>query len=233
MSDKCEWKKGKVINGEGDHRLVFEPCEGFNGLTFQGGRPKENNCIVCHSDIRKPEPDQRVESENDFIIRLMRESLNSILKADIDYNYLNTITGGKLNMIKDRIFPEPPKPLIVKDAIRGGDTWVISENDIDYIYTGKNLWLSDSSFPYLHKGDNINNFIYPDWKSFTGDNPDITELTDDIAKLRPMVRHKDGSTTPIKLYGIEENQAIFIPPMSMFTKNIRLATAKELQDIPK
>ena len=55
---KCEWRKGKVINSEGDHKLTFYPCDNFTGATYQEmfpDAPTTNRCNFCHNDIIKPE----------------------------------------------------------------------------------------------------------------------------------------------------------------------------------
>ena len=71
MADTCEWKKGKVINSEGDHRLKFYPCEDasiFLGphdeyyrdtmSVNDGIKLKNNYCSFCGANIRKPEPEK-------------------------------------------------------------------------------------------------------------------------------------------------------------------------------
>jgi hypothetical protein len=84
--------------------------------------------------------------------------------------------------------PEPPEPLI----IRSGNTWVAHFEGIDYLWTFR----AKSTPPiFWDKGAHR---IDRGWKSFTGENPDITELTDEIALLRPMV--KDASEILMLIY---------------------------------
>ncbi len=67
------------------------------------------------------------------------------------------------------------------------------------------------------------------WKSFTGENPDITELTDEIAKLRPMVMCPPGLKT---IYAVDQYEQVVTNGIGYFLKkNCRLATAQELQEI--
>jgi hypothetical protein len=79
------------------------------------------------------------------------------------------------------------EPIIEKS----GNTWVAHWKGVDYISTwtkAMGRFVADKSFKNCvidkgyHGGINV-------WQSFTGDNPDITELTDEIALLRPMVRY--------------------------------------------
>jgi hypothetical protein len=72
------------------------------------------------------------------------------------------------------------------------------------------------------------------YKSFTGPNPDITELTDEIAKLRPMVHNGRENKVYEKLIYIQEDaptddRYIYHTVNGVF-ENRQLATAHELQE---
>ncbi len=108
------------------------------------------------------------------------------------------------------------EPLIVKS----GGTWVAHWKDVDYLCTNpdhfklilKENWQDDIE---------INSTDY--WKPFSE-----IELTDDIAKLRPMVIDCKFIE---KLYAIENNIAItdqYKDPV----EDYRLATPHELQEAP-
>ncbi|MCK4819576.1 hypothetical protein KA005_27660 [bacterium] len=57
---KCEWIKGKVINSKGDHRLIFKPCDSFDGHVSweQGSLRSGTFCKHCQANIVKPEPEK-------------------------------------------------------------------------------------------------------------------------------------------------------------------------------
>lgn len=85
--------------------------------------------------------------------------------------------------------PEPEKPLIVKS----GETWVKYENDENYLCVN----------PYNYN----NGFKDPDnWKLFS--EIEKEELTDEIAKLRPVVIHRINPFQLDMLYGVHNNLAI-------------------------
>ncbi len=121
--------------------------------------------------------------------------------------------------------PEPAEPLIVKS----GGTWVACWKEVDYLYGEQ---YPDPKFapPFFTTSRTIS----PGWKSFTGPNPDITELTDDIAKLRPMVISSYDSKRLWKLLGVNEGTCFLISGncthMTSGIYNTRLATAHELQE---
>ncbi len=128
--------------------------------------------------------------------------------------------------------PELEKPLIVKS----GGTYVAYWKGIDYLWTGKEgkikIELTIGCIPVLCS-EAFSGRVAPGWKSFTGENPDITELTDELALLRPMV----GATVKVSqfmyiLWGVKNGYGIFEHDDSVLwicTDNCRLATAHELQ----
>ena len=126
--------------------------------------------------------------------------------------------------------PEPEKPLIVKS---GGSLekpgYVAFWKGVDYLYVGETS-TEQPLFKNL-ENDIIKTWI---WKSFSGLNPDITELTDEIAKLRPMILYKASSFT-YKLWGVNENHCILSDSNYSiswrFIDKCRLATAEELKEI--
>lgn len=139
-----------------------------------------------------------------------------IINDDDEYDFC-PFCGADITQ-KD-VKPKPIEPLIVKS----GKTWVAYWEGVDY--------LCIKPVPYAiecleHHGDELITNYPEDWKSFTGPNPDITELTDEIAKLRPIIITNENQDI---LYGIRENVII----LSYGNDNVsdcRLATAKELSD---
>jgi len=112
--------------------------------------------------------------------------------------------------------PEPAEPLIVKS----GETLVKYENGVNSICLNP-------------EGEEI----YHLYKSFTGPDPDIVELTDEIAKLRPIVmvrNHINNALVKTKLTYIESDSNLD-DPYKYHTiigpwPNCHLATAQELQE---
>lgn len=205
MSDKCNWKDGKLTFCNNLRDAIGEYYTRKNVYLF--GK-EAISCPFCGADIRKYEL-KYCNSECG-----MRMSI----QAGSCQNY--TCISAK---------PEPAEPLIVKS----GETLVAKDVDgINYICTIKNL----------HK-DNLNSIHWIryspvyfknsiSWKSFTGPNPDITELTDEIAKLRPMVVIKETNIENIKILTYIDDTLIQCRGVTYFKEIIdcRLATAHELQE---
>ena len=103
---KCEWKDGKVINSEGDHRLRFKPCSEMNMKIYREGkvflktyddqreRVTSNGtiflyCPWCGADIRKPEPEKSlIVKSGGTWVGYDNDGVNYIWvgrKSDIDY----------------------------------------------------------------------------------------------------------------------------------------------------
>ena len=124
--------------------------------------------------------------------------------------------------------PEEEKPLIVKS----GETWVKYENGIN------SLWMHGGIVepPELRLDLNESQIkaFKQDWKSFTGPNPDITELTDEIALLRPMVMVRNhvnnirvlGKLIYIGLEHTQDEPYKYYTPQNVWA-NCRLAIAHE------
>ena len=129
--------------------------------------------------------------------------------------------SGLAFYIKNYI-PEPAEPLIVKS----GETWVAHWEGVDYLCTADMPGLRPVFEP-KYKG--INN-----WQSFTGPNPDIVELTDDIACLRPIIKHAAGDQISYeKLIYVDRNsldRLSYYTPSGSFNV-CRLAKAKDLQEM--
>jgi len=106
------------------------------------------------------------------------------------------------------------KPLIVAS----GGTWVARWKDVDYLCIAqKSVYESEDIFNLGYNPIHLHPHL---WKPFSA-----IELTDEIAKLRPMVI---DCKIIEKLYAIENDTAItdqYKDPVS----NYRLATAKELE----
>ena len=214
MSDKCEWKDGK-----------FDPCEGLDNLLNLGDLQIRDNILVgprgmagnvwvisycpsCGADIRKPEPiiDNHCRYRGGLIAG-NRQCFRGNKCMGIDY---------RCNIY------EPEEPLIVKS----GGTTVVYWEGVDY------LWMGPDNIEPSFTPEYVN--IASSWVSFTGPNPDITELTDEIAKLRPMIVDLDGNFKPEilygVLYGVTPDKIGILNFCNRNIKNLRLATPHELQD---
>lgn len=214
MSNKCEWKEELVDGSSGKYvktGLVFCPCDNFEPSVGMKNNDEDGSqlfypsCNECHADIRKPDD---LDTTKGITVKACTS----------DTGCINSWTCKTCPFYK-------PKPLIM----RSGETWIKYENGMNYLCVN----------PYNYN----NGFKTPDnWKSFTGSNPDITELTDEIAKLRPIITHPCRKYL-LKLYGINslwkgdwtvllydstENKSLIVT-----LKNLRIATAKELQEAEK
>ena len=125
--------------------------------------------------------------------------------------------------------PEPEKPLIVKS----GRTWVAFWKGVDYLWTGESF--EDEFQPRAILKNKLFALGSSDFESFTGENPDITELTDELAVLRPKVI-KDNSIEEVNtLWGVALESAniedIGLAHLRwIHIDRIRLATAHELTE---
>ena len=123
------------------------------------------------------------------------------------------------------------KPLIVKS----GGTYAAYSKGVDYLCTNPNpdYNLKDmvEDFNYLVKELGFSGTGTP-WKSFTGDNPDITELTDELALLRPMVILNCETTYQLVHVQDEGLKHIYANSEDRYytINKCRLATAHELQE---
>lgn len=128
--------------------------------------------------------------------------------------------------------PEPPEPLIVKS----GDTWVAEYKSINYLMTHHNLAKS------LDRDQSYSEGFFRDhkqqgyWKPFSE-----IELTDEIAKLRPLVIAEDDGTRGKRggmLIAVDDHNSCIFTPFTMIStridhdsiNNTQLATAKEIQE---
>ncbi len=127
---------------------------------------------------------------------------NPAFPTDIRYHAFEVFSYVKMDKHK------PAEPLIVKS----GETWVRYANGINSICLNP-------------RGEKVMHL----YRSFTGPNPDITELTDEIAKLRPMVT-SEHSVHPLILWGVKDNNAIFLSNGGKTINYFHLATAHELQE---
>lgn len=146
--------------------------------------------------------------------------------------------------------PEPAEPLIVKS----GETIVACVGNRNFICVKNIQYWDEVCFESEKPVENVQWILdnTSEWKSFTGPNPDIVELTDEIAKLRPIVMY---STEPrgipvdfpdpflLIAVTVKSEQIIGIPIVrdgeldpddvdAIHRDTIRLATAKELQAQP-
>ncbi len=146
---------------------------------------------------------------------------------------LSRIIGGEtvpifycMHCNGDILKPEE-KPLIVKS----GKTYTAYWECVNY------LWTKSDTSPTLLTISVNKQLYYPGtlygyqegWKSFTGENPDITELTDELALLRPMCKFtRDGGTYTSILVYMDVND--YITYGGACFSECRLATAHELQE---
>lgn len=119
--------------------------------------------------------------------------------------------------------PEPPEPLIVKS----GDTWVAHRNGVDYLcvkgmeeITKEQKYRMDIFLEDLKENPDY-------WKPFSE-----IELTDDIAKLRPLCRFRFTERrmyeyTEVLVY-FEKEKSLYLSDEGCRYKVCRLATAKEI-----
>jgi len=119
--------------------------------------------------------------------------------------------------------PEPEKPLIVKS----GGTWVAHWKGVDYLLIMGTKKETPPSLFYTHTETTE---VAGAWKPFS--EIEKEGLTDEIAKLRPIVV-EDGYSFKYILWGIDTSACILADKThSIFWKNIEqisLATPHELQ----
>ena len=202
VKDKCEWKDGK-FEGCGDLKKIPLIILVKNYVLFS--KIIIHFCPFCGADIRRPES-LMIESEED----------------------MKNFFSGKYDDMTIKEFRErniePAEPLIVKS----GETWVVYWEEVDYLSFEKDIvWATGNTtelfLRQLKKGI---------WKSFTGPNPDITELTDEIALLRPMVISLQDESNPEILIGVDpdEKSGWHFTTFEDRWDNCRLATAQELME---
>ena len=124
--------------------------------------------------------------------------------------------------------PEPVNPLIVKS----NGTYVAYDKGVNYLWTGtlKELINLDNAIRHFTNFV-INKTTITNWIPFTDKNgKPILELTDEIAKYRPMV-FRNGLNRLEILYGVNGDTIIYEYGNGDIT-NCRLATPHELQEIP-
>ncbi len=126
---------------------------------------------------------------------------------------------------------KPEEKLLI---VKSGDAWALDDELGSLIYTNpKQTNRYNALQEYIAEKRTLHNPNFKSyWKSFTGPNPDITELTDEIAKLRPMVTCADDTDFICKLYGIEDDIKITLNRHNSWVpwNTCRLATAHELQE---
>ena len=162
--------------------------------------------------------DGKLDTCDEFDGRLIKGLSRTISGETVPIFYCMHCNG-------DIMKPEEEKPLIVKS----GGTWVYDAEGINYICTKPHIYSKSGT---LTLNDFHSRILH--WKSFTGYNPEITELTDELALLRPMVKATvKASQFMYILWGIKDDYGIFEHDDSISwinIKNCRLATAEELQE---
>ncbi len=120
--------------------------------------------------------------------------------------------------------PEPEKPLIVKS----GGTFVTEHEEINYLWTEQESPEDIGSIDYDGKWK-----VHCGWKSFS--EIEKEGLTDEIAKLRPMVKDSHSMSLYL-LWGVENNLYGIVERFNGTwigtepTKYLKLATPHELQE---
>lgn len=120
--------------------------------------------------------------------------------------------------------PEPE--VVIKQS---GGTWVARYDGVDYLCLDpeEHKAIKKNMEECENEGDIITNFKYV-WKPISE-----IKITDDIAKLRPMVVH--GTYGTFKLWGVDDSDALIenISNGDLYWRNkgvIRLATVDDLED---
>lgn len=225
--NKCEWKE-ELVDGTPvkfvKTGLVFHPCKSAFENYIDLGNPYDSfqkvfkrgyivkYCPFCGADIRKPESKKDMTCDSECG---MRKKYGVSCKVH-DCEYIRSA--------------ETAKPLIVKS----GETWVAYWDGIDYLCSDPSH--VEDFMDEIGIWDTIES-LSENWESFTGDNPDITELTDGIALLRPIVAvcdNKEDQKDNIrqkydKLVYVDCTEYAYIIPGGRY-RYCRLATAKELQE---
>ncbi len=163
-----------------------------------------------------------------FISEKMKMKIASYAKSSFisdGYNAFNycPFCGADIRKLEE-------KPLIVKS---GGSLefpgYVAFWEGVDYLWTGDKLQFKPS-----FSSSDLKEASGSYWKSFTGENPDITELTDELALLRPMCVYCEKSNRLWKLIAVLETCFLVSGIATHMTTKIddtRLATAHELQEV--
>jgi hypothetical protein len=173
----------------------------------------------------KPSDDARGQKFDDLIImgfelwgsEICQQLICSIANSSDTplFNYFLQMTKAK---------PLPVEPIIVKS----GDAWVAEYKGVDYLYVGDNLWNGENSFPYLFNENNPKNDMLPAWEPMSE-----IKITDDIAKLRPMMMKtlSSGEICDVVFMGLRKGILYHDDGASVLltTKHyFRLATVKDL-----
>lgn len=117
---------------------------------------------------------------------------------------------------------------------KSGGTWVKRDNGIDYLLMNPEYTTKESFYFYGENGketEYLERFTKDDWKPISE-----IEITDEIAKLRPMVKH-EGSEYCCKMVHFDINNhfsATVIEPSDCTNRytsgSFRLATVSDLED---
>ena len=141
-------------------------------------------------------------------------------------------------------YKKPEKPLIVKS----GETFASHENGINYLCTKPKYWEKmKKEFSNIGFIDGPDFFKIADyWKPFTDKNGKhvdkngnpFLELTDEIAKLRPMVVIHDvlNKESELRILTYIDDTIFQCRGVTMIKKDLfvsQLATAHELQELEK
>lgn len=151
------------------------------------------------------------------------EDIRNEIREELDDSIELGILGNYCKWCGADIIKPKEDPI----TIRSGKTWVKCQDGVNYLWTGKKIENNDPDF--LPSITDVNWIAYRDSGGYN-----LLELTDEIAKLRPIVitYDKDMHT----LWGMSLNQMALIEnkftckPAWISTHKLRLTTAKELSD---
>jgi hypothetical protein len=108
---------------------------------------------------------------------------------------------------------EPPEPIIK----RSGETWVARFDGVDYLWVGK---YSETRPDFFHPGETISSL----WRDILE-----LELTDEIAKLRPMVVYDNNGNHKLTYVCPDGKMSIICgKDCPTYTKMLSLATIDDL-----
>ncbi len=136
------------------------------------------------------------------------------------------------------------EPLIVKS----GQTWVAHWEGVDYLHILSGNFdkfkSPEDAWDHFRRFTVMSTAFTDRWKSFTGPDPDIKELTDEIAHFHPVIIKDDNLKEIYNLWGvgIQSNHDFNMANIEEYpegslrwieTDRLRLLTAAEIKRVEK